>query len=148
MILIVFQVYINFLTMLPTHGSILIAFFPKKLWNYYCFQGLRTNDGLEGWHHKLNSDIGATNPNLYLVLEVLKNKYISNMATLAQVKHQENKQRRKKKYVLRHRRIINLMDGCANSLLTLDEYCIEISKIIEKRKTSSDIDINDAENLP
>ena len=111
------------------------SLFPKKLWNYYCFQGLRTNNGLDRWHHRLNSNIGATNSNLYLVLEELKNDYIFNMTTFAQVKHQENKQRRKKKYVLRHRRIINRMNLYANDSLTLNEYFIEISKTNGKRKT-------------
>ena len=64
------------------------------------------------------------------------------------MKHQENKQRRKKKYVLHHRRFINVMDRYANDSLTLDEYFIEISKTIGKRKTSSDTNINSAENLP
>ena len=70
------------------------------------------------------------------------------MATLAQAKHQENKQCRRKKCVLRHRRIINLMDCYANGSLTLDEYFIEISKTTGKRKTSSDININNTEDLP
>ena len=70
------------------------------------------------------------------------------MAPLAQMKHQENKQRRKKKYVLRHRRIISLMDRYANGLLTLDEYFIKISKTIGKRNASSDTNIISAENFP
>ena len=70
------------------------------------------------------------------------------MATLTPMKHQENKQRRKKKYVLRHRRIINLMDRYANGSLTLDEYLIEIRKIVGKRKIPSNININSTENLP
>ena len=74
--------------------------------------------------------------------------YIFNMSTLAQVKSQKNKQRRKKKYVLRHGRIINLTDCYANGSLILDEYFIEISKTIEKRKPSPDININSTENLP
>ena len=49
------------------------SLFPKKLWNYYCFQALHTNNGLEGWHHRFNSNIATTNPDLYLVLEELKN---------------------------------------------------------------------------
>ncbi|CAF3482734.1 unnamed protein product [Rotaria sp. Silwood2] len=109
------------------------ALFPKKLWNYYSFHGLRTNNGLEGWHHRLNSNVGATNPNLFLVLEEIKKDYIFNMATLKQVQHQENKQRRKKQYVLRNRRIINLMDRYANGTLTLNEYFIKISKTIGKK---------------
>ena len=124
------------------------SLFPKKLWNYYCFQGLRTNNELEGWHRRLNSNIGTTNHNWYLVLQELKNDYIFNMVTLAQVKHQENKQRRKTKYVPRHRRIISLMDHYVNGSLTLDECFIEISKTIRKRKTSSDINIISAENVP
>ena len=89
-------------------------------------------------------------PHLYLVLEEFNNDYIFNMPTLAQAKHQENKQRRRKKYVLRLRRIINLMDRYANGSLTFDEYFVEISKTIGKRKTSFDIDINIniTENLP
>ena len=70
------------------------------------------------------------------------------MATLAQMKHLENKQHRKKKYVLRHRRIISLMNRYANGSLTLDEYFIKISKTIGKRNASSDINIDSAENLP
>ena len=70
------------------------------------------------------------------------------MATLAQVKHHKNKQHRKKKYVLRHRRLISLIDRYANGSLALDEYFIKISKTIRKRNASSDININSAENLP
>ena len=25
------------------------SLFSRKLWNYYCFQGLRANNGLERW---------------------------------------------------------------------------------------------------
>ncbi|CAF3499844.1 unnamed protein product [Rotaria sp. Silwood1] len=28
--------------------------FSRSLWNYYKFNGARTNNGCEGWHHKLN----------------------------------------------------------------------------------------------
>ena len=85
-----FQMYIKFLTVTDTWIDS-DSLFPKKFWNYYFFQGLRTNNGLDGWHHRLNSNIGSTNSNLYLVLEELKIDYIFNVATLAQVKHQENK---------------------------------------------------------
>ena len=39
------------------------------------------------------------------------------------------------------------MDRYANGSLIFDEYFIEISKTIGKRETSSDININSAENL-
>ena len=86
------------------------SLFPRKQWNDYCFPGLRTNNGLEGWHHRLNANVGTTSPNLYLVLEELKKDYTFNMATLKQVQHQENKRPRRKQYLIRNRRILNLMD--------------------------------------
>ena len=48
--------------------------FPRHLWNYYNFNGPRTNNGLEGWHHRLNSNIATSNPNLYVVIDELKKR--------------------------------------------------------------------------
>ena len=45
--------------------------FPRNLWNYYDFNGPRTTNGLKGWHHRLNSNIDASNPNVYVVIEEL-----------------------------------------------------------------------------
>ena len=63
------------------------ALYPRKLWNYYRFNCLRTNNSIEGWHHKLNSNIASTNPNLCFVLDEMKKDYIFNMATLRQVQY-------------------------------------------------------------
>ena len=63
------------------------------------------------------------------------------MATFAQVKHQKINE----KICTTPQ---SLMDRYANGSLTLVECFIEISKTIGKRKTSSDTNINSAENLP
>ena len=31
--------------------------FPRNLWNYCGFDGARSNNGLEGWHHRLNTNL-------------------------------------------------------------------------------------------
>lgn len=59
--------------------------FPRQLWNYYNFNGPRTNNGMEGWHHRLNTTIGTASPNVYIVITGLKYGYAFNMATMKQL---------------------------------------------------------------
>ena len=65
--------------------------FPRTLGNYYSFDDPRTTNGLEEWHRRLNSNIGITNPNLYVVIEELKKDYAFNMTTLKQHKQTTTK---------------------------------------------------------
>jgi hypothetical protein len=44
----------------------------KNVWNCYN-ERHRTNNGLEGWHHKLNKDVNKSHPNILELLEHLKN---------------------------------------------------------------------------
>jgi hypothetical protein len=82
---------------------------------------------------------------LYVVLEELQKDFAFNMATLKQVQHQNKTHPRRKKYLFRNRRILDLMDRHAKGLLTLDDYFIKISKTIGK-KVSFDLDINNNES--
>ena len=135
--------------MLSTRGSIVLVCFQRNFGTIIVFKVYGTNNALEEWHYKLNSNVSNTNPKLCSVLEELKNDYIFNVTALVQVKHQENKQRRKKKYILRHRIMISCMDRYINGSLALDdEYVIKISRTIRKRKMSSDSNISSTENLP
>ena len=67
--------------------------FPRSLWNYYKFNGSRTNNGCEGWHHRINSNINGSNPNLYQVIDGLKRDYASNTATIKQLTSNTSKPR-------------------------------------------------------
>ena len=105
--------------------------FPRVLGNYYSFDGLRTTNGLEGWHHRLNSNIGITNLHLYVVIEELKKDYAFNMATLKQFENNTNKLPRKKQFMFRNQRIMELMTRYGKGTSSLEEYfvkmCITIS---------------------
>ena len=43
---------------------------------WYCFDwdGPRTNNHVEGWHNKLNSFLGKRHPNIYQLMEFIKNE--------------------------------------------------------------------------
>ena len=107
--------------------------FPRHLWNYYNFNGPRTNNGLEGWHHRLNSNIATSNPNLYVVIDELKKDYAFNMATIQQVENNMNKPPRNKKFIYRNLQILDLMKRYGKGYLSLDEYFNKISKTIGKK---------------
>ncbi|CAF3857569.1 unnamed protein product [Rotaria sordida] len=107
--------------------------FPRCLWNYYKFNGARTNNGCEGWHHRLNSNINSSNPNLYQVIDELKRDYAFNMATIKQLTSSTSKPRRNPKFVHRNQRIIDLMNRYEEGRLPLTEYFDKISQTIGKK---------------
>ena len=49
-------------------------------WNYYDFRSLRTNNHLEGWHHRLNN---VVHPHFYLFIRAIENDYAYNWAILS-----------------------------------------------------------------
>ena len=63
----------------------------------------------------------------------MKEDYTFNMATLRQVQYQEKHHPRRKKFINRNRRIVDLMDRHVNGLLTLNDYFFKISKTIVKK---------------
>jgi hypothetical protein len=107
--------------------------FPRGLWNYYDFSGARTNNGLEGWHHRLNSNVATSTPNIYVVIDEFKKDYAYNMATIKQLENKAVKTPRRKQYMLRDQRIRDLMGRYKEDSLSLDEYFIKISKTIGKK---------------
>ena len=43
---------------------------------------IRTNNSVEGWHHKLNSDIGRSHPNVHKLVDVLLKEQASTETTI------------------------------------------------------------------
>ena len=106
--------------------------FPRNIWNYYNFYGPRTNNGLEGWHHRLNSNIRTSTPNLYGVIEELKKDHAFNITTIKQVEWSMKKPPRNKKFVFRNEKILTLMKSYQEGTLSLTVYFNKISKTIGK----------------
>ncbi len=56
------------------------ALFDRVLWNYYDFKSLRTNNHVEGWHHRLNNYLNIVHPHFYLSIRAIQNGYAYNSA--------------------------------------------------------------------
>ena len=53
-----------------------------KRWNYFDFQGPRTNNNVEGWHSRLKKVVGKPHPNLYEIIDVFKREEASTKVKL------------------------------------------------------------------
>lgn len=52
-----------------------VARFPREIWNQYTnIGGDRTNNHLEGWHSALNRELGHPHPNIFALIEILRNE--------------------------------------------------------------------------
>ena len=89
--------------------------FPNFLWSYYKFIGSRINNGCEGLHRRLNSNVNGSNPNLYQVIDELKFDYTFNMATIKQLTSNTSKPPCSPNIVHRNQRIIGLINLLAST---------------------------------
>lgn len=106
--------------------------FPPDLWNCYHKFSVRTTNHIEGWHRKFNEKVKRKHPNIYLLLEHLKDE---EKATRTRIKLIENGHRiaqPARKYRDINRKIIQftqefeshqrplymLIDGLSNCLFT------------------------------
>ena len=53
-----------------------------RQWNYFDFQGPRTNNNVEGWHSRLKKVVGKPHPNLYEIIDVFKREEASTKVKL------------------------------------------------------------------
>lgn len=51
-----------------------ICHFDRKMWNHFDTEGTRTAKDLEGWHAALNRAVNRHRPNIYLLINEIKNQ--------------------------------------------------------------------------
>ncbi|XP_071118963.1 uncharacterized protein [Haliotis cracherodii] len=61
------------------------ARFPIPLWNHHQTAGPRTNNNLEGFHHRLNRILPHCHPNIYRFVEVIKEIVCADRTKIAQL---------------------------------------------------------------
>ena len=53
--------------------------FPLPMWNYFSYDGPRTNNRLEGWHSKLKKIAKKPHPNIFELIDVPYNVLFSRI---------------------------------------------------------------------
>ena len=72
--------------------------FPLAMWNYFSYDGPRTNNRLEGWHSKLKKIVKKPHPNIFELIDVFKREQAANEVTIIQLATGANPPPRKRKY--------------------------------------------------
>ncbi|CAF3713684.1 unnamed protein product [Rotaria sp. Silwood1] len=102
------------------------------LWNYYDFKNLRTNNSLDRWHHRLNSDLNnAVHPHFYVFIHAIQNDYAYNSAILSRHLQTGTLSPWKKLFVNRNARLNNLEERFKQNKLASHEYLEKIMQLIE-----------------
>ena len=81
--------------------------FPVECWTVF-ERSFRTNNDVEGWHHKLNEAARGAGLNLYVLIQLLYDEARDVVYTCEQVQNDEIKRRRRKVYVDLHEKILAL----------------------------------------
>ena len=68
------------------------------MWNYFRYEGLRTNNHVEGYHTRLNKKAGKAHPNLYEVLDLFRHEDAAACVTYMQLSAGQPAPKRRKKY--------------------------------------------------
>lgn len=91
--------------------------FPVKMWNVYQ-SDIRSNNRVEGWHHKLNSSVGKVHPHIYELIMHLKNQQSETTVQLQRIRLGAGQPARKRKFVELDSRIDNLTARYENGELS------------------------------
>ena len=100
------------------------------LWNYYTYDGPRTNNRLEGWHSRLKRIVKKPHPNIYELIDVFRSEEAATNVTISQLTTGANPPPRKKKYTAIDSRVEKLKDRMHNGQVSINDYIAAIGHIV------------------
>ena len=92
-----------------------------RQWNYFDFQGPRTNNNVEGWHSRLKK-VGKPHPNLYEIIDVFKREEASTKVKLQILQAGAQQAPRRRKMRQKEQRIQNLCRRLNQGTMSIDDY--------------------------
>ena len=96
--------------------------FSLPLWNYYSYDGPRTNNRLEGWHNRLKRIVKKPHPNIYELIDVFKREQAASEVTLQQLETGANPPPWKKKYRQLEQRVERIKEKMSAGQMSISKY--------------------------
>jgi len=84
--------------------------FDRKIWNHFNTDKTRTTNHLEGWHAALNRSISRPKPNIFLLINEIKNQQQNFELDIAAQKNGNPKPLSKMKFRKLEERLTNAKD--------------------------------------
>ncbi|XP_071154896.1 uncharacterized protein, partial [Mytilus edulis] len=102
----------------------------RHLWNHYDTVGTRTNNHLEGWHHKLKNHVEHPHPNIFNLVKLLKKQQAAIEVRLIQYSAGGKRRQRKRKYIEIDTRLADLKQRLQDNSMTPVEYADAASYLL------------------
>lgn len=96
-------------------------------WNHFTNEGPRTNNHLEGWHSKLKKLVRHAHPNIFQLIEILKNTQANTEANDIQVSSGATTRPKQKKYRDIDTRLSTLKHRFLDQQMTVQDYADQAS---------------------
>ena len=104
--------------------------YPRTMWNFFAYDGPRTNNRLEGWHSRLKCIIKKPHPNIYEIVDVFKREQATVEVTMLLLETGGNLPPRKKKYCEQHKRIESLKKRMNEGTISIAEFVTAIGHLV------------------
>lgn len=101
------------------------------VWNHFGNDGYRTNNHLEGWHHKLNQVVKKMHPNIFEIVKLLKREQSITEVKMKQLGGHWRAPPRKRKYRTIDARLRSLKDQLMEDSLSVLEYTDNVSDLLK-----------------
>ena len=95
-------------------------------WNYYNYNGPRTNNHVEGWHSRSKRIVGKPHPNIFEIVDVIKKEQATTEMKLEQFAAGATQPPLKKRYIQWDEKICKLFERFQNGESSLAEYLASV----------------------
>ncbi len=110
----------------------LTALFPIEIWNQSDnVGGVRTNNHLEGWHSRLNKELGRPHPNVYALIEILKAEQQRVEHRLRLLRFGDVRPQQRPKYRKVTEKLLRLQRRLRAEQITIHEYAGAVGGILK-----------------
>ncbi len=101
--------------------------FSPAMWSVFECDGNRTNNHLEGWQSKFIAVIGRPHPNIYQLMDVIKEEQAVTELTAVQLEAGSQPPRRRRRYAAVDERLAKLKKVYTEGDKTIDLYIFGVA---------------------
>ena len=101
--------------------------FSPSMWSVFEVDGSRTNNHLEGWHSKFNSIISRPHPNIYQLVDAIKEEQALTELTAVQLEAGSQPPRRKRRYIAVNERLDRLKKAYIDGEKSIDQFIVGVA---------------------
>ena len=101
--------------------------FSPAMWCVFECDGNRTNNHLEGWHNKFNAVISWPHPNIYQLVDVIREEQAVTELTAVQLEAGSQPPRKRRRYTAVDERLAKLKKDYTEGDKTIDQYIVGVA---------------------